>query len=116
MQAENCSSASTEYYSPITNHLRSHLTTLRNLRHGFIEQHGAEPSVSLTYSQQSTSNSTISLRVGDELERANFLADNEDAPVASTSGGSSQAKKDLVSDNFFNLLVFIVGIYLRLYT
>ncbi|CAG9818494.1 unnamed protein product [Phaedon cochleariae] len=50
-----------------TAHLHGHLTALRNLREGFIEQHGAEPSVSFRYSQQSTSNSTISLRVGREV-------------------------------------------------
>nr|CAI5835260.1 unnamed protein product [Callosobruchus analis] len=55
--------------SNITSHLRNHLTALRNLREGFIEQHGAEPSVSFRYSQQSTSNSTISLRVGNEVNR-----------------------------------------------
>lgn len=47
----------------MTRHLRNHLTTLRSLREGFIEQHGSEPSVSLKYSEQSTSNSTISLKV-----------------------------------------------------
>lgn len=92
MQAENCSSASTEYSSPITNHLRSHLSTLRNLRYGFIEQHGSEPSVSLRYSQQSTSNSTISLRVGDEIDRANFIADNEESAVPSTSSGDGASE------------------------
>nr|CAH7766204.1 unnamed protein product [Callosobruchus chinensis] len=55
--------------SNITSHLHNHLTALRNLREGFIEQHGAEPSVSFRYSQQSTSNSTISLRVGNEVNR-----------------------------------------------
>ncbi|CAH1964979.1 unnamed protein product [Acanthoscelides obtectus] len=56
--------------SNITSHLHNHLTALRNLREGFIEQHGAEPSVSFRYSQQSTSNSTISLRVGNEVNRS----------------------------------------------
>jgi hypothetical protein len=66
--------------------LYSHLTTLRNLRDGFIEQHGSEPSVSLRYSQQSTANATISLRVGDELSRGSFDASrNDDSSVPSTS-------------------------------
>nr|XP_970419.2 PREDICTED: DDB1- and CUL4-associated factor 6 [Tribolium castaneum] len=66
--------------------LYSHLTTLRNLRDGFIEQHGSEPSVSLRYSQQSTANATISLRVGDEFNRGNFdNSQNDASAVPSTS-------------------------------
>lgn len=61
---------------------------LRSLRQGFIEQHGTEPSVSLRYFEQSTSNSTISLRPG------NFVND-EDADTPSTSGVSNlEQKKD----------------------
>ena len=68
--------------SIITRHLRNRLMMLRNLRQGFIDQHGAEPSVSLRYSDQSTSNSTISLN-----------ADNM------TSGDSSlTAPKNLLYD------------------
>ncbi|XP_056648569.1 DDB1- and CUL4-associated factor 6-like isoform X1 [Diorhabda sublineata] len=62
-----------------TSHLHCHLIALRNLREGFIEQHGAEPSVSFRYSQQSTSNSTISLRVSNRNNA------NESATVPSTS-------------------------------
>lgn len=87
IETENTSNTTTEYASPITNHLRSHLTALRNLRHGFIEQHGSEPSVSLRYSQQSTSNSTISLRVGDEMDHANYV-DNDAQSIQSTSGAT----------------------------
>ncbi|CAH1105725.1 unnamed protein product [Psylliodes chrysocephalus] len=69
--------------SGITSHLHNHLTALRNLREGFIEQHGAEPSVSFRYSQQSTSNSTISLRVSN---RRNFEeSTGEVSTVPSTS-------------------------------
>ncbi|KAF5278530.1 hypothetical protein FQR65_LT15656 [Abscondita terminalis] len=88
-QSETDAAKPAEYKSPVMNHLRSHLTTLKNLRHGFIEQHGSEPSVSLKYSEQSTSNSTISLRVGNEIDRANF-ADNPDA-TPSTSGADVAA-------------------------
>ncbi|KAJ8940357.1 hypothetical protein NQ314_010739 [Rhamnusium bicolor] len=70
--------------SSVTSHLHSHLTALRNLREGFIEQHGAEPSVSFRYSQQSTSNSTISLRVGNEVNR-NYEEGSGVTNVPSTS-------------------------------
>lgn len=74
--------------SIVTRHLRQRLSVLRSLRQGFIEQHGTEPSVSLRYSEQSTSNSTISLRPG------NFMSD-ENAEIPSTSGASnSDQKKD----------------------
>ncbi|KAL1495021.1 hypothetical protein ABEB36_010510 [Hypothenemus hampei] len=48
--------------SGITSDLHNHLNALRNLRQGFINQHGSEPSVSFRLSDQSTSSSTISLR------------------------------------------------------
>ncbi|KAK5640506.1 hypothetical protein RI129_011317 [Pyrocoelia pectoralis] len=85
-------SKQSEYKSPVMSHLRNHLTTLRNLRHGFIEQHGSEPSVSLKYSEQSTSNSTISLRAGSEIDRTSFVG-NSEATVPSTSGVESTAEK-----------------------
>lgn len=74
--------------STLGSHLHSHLTVLRNLREGFIEQHGAEPSVSFRYSQQSTSNSTISLRVGNEVNNRNFEEES------ATSGGPSTSMED----------------------
>ncbi|XP_019875248.1 DDB1- and CUL4-associated factor 6 [Aethina tumida] len=64
--------------------LQNHLSALQHLRAGFIEQHGAEPSVSFHYSQQSTSNSTISLRVGGDVD-GNFDDDEEAGTVPSTS-------------------------------
>lgn len=102
-EAENATGERpTEYNSPVMSHLRNHLTTLRNLRHGFIEQHGSEPSVSLKYSEQSTSNSTISLRVGNEIDRENYVDNEEDAPMPSTSeaepvAGRYDSKNDDVS-------------------
>ncbi|KAJ8924994.1 hypothetical protein NQ315_001159 [Exocentrus adspersus] len=71
--------------STLGSHLHSHLTVLRNLREGFIEQHGAEPSVSFRYSQQSTSNSTISLRVGNEVNNRNCDGPDETTNAPSTS-------------------------------
>lgn len=75
--------------------LYSHLTTLRNLRHGFIEQHGSEPSVSLRYSQQSTANATISLRVGDELNRGATFDNDVAMPSTSEATGSEPNSADL---------------------
>ncbi|XP_028135680.1 DDB1- and CUL4-associated factor 6 isoform X1 [Diabrotica virgifera virgifera] len=68
----------------ITSHLHTHLIALRDLREGFINQHGAEPSVSFRYSQQSTSNSTISLRVNNR----SFFEENP--PTASTVPSTSE--------------------------
>lgn len=78
--------------------LRSDLTTLRNLRHGFIEQHGSEPSVSLKYSEQSSSNSTISLRVGNSLDPTN---DSDEFQKPSTSGSEKNQKR--TNDNKENV-------------
>ncbi|XP_045462964.1 DDB1- and CUL4-associated factor 6-like isoform X1 [Harmonia axyridis] len=47
--------------SAVSRDLHNNLNVLRNLRQDFIEHHGSEPSVSLKYSSQSTSQSTISL-------------------------------------------------------
>lgn len=95
-EAQGASNAPTEYPSPITVRLRSHLTALRNLRHGFIEQHGSEPSVSLRYSQQSSSNSTISLRVGDEVDRANYMEDGAQAAQSSSNSEGQQRSQEEV--------------------
>lgn len=64
---------------------------LRTLRQGFIEQHGSEPSVSLRYSDQSTSNSTISLRVGESY------VNSEGEMEPSSSGSLSGQTKNVVS-------------------
>lgn len=109
------SSEKTEYKSPILTHLRTQLTTLRNLRHGFIEQHGSEPSVSLKYSEQSTSNSTISLRVGNELDRGNF-AEEDVEPSTSTAGTAMPKTEEDKNDNVSYLvtrtkMIFAVFIF-----
>lgn len=70
--------------SSITSHLHNHLTALRHLREGFIEQHGAEPSVSFRYSQQSTSNSTISFMVANDQSNSGESQDNANVPSTST--------------------------------
>ncbi|XP_015520895.1 DDB1- and CUL4-associated factor 6 isoform X1 [Neodiprion lecontei] len=49
--------------------LQDRLTTMRD---GFLERHGSEPAVSLTYSDRSSTGATISLGVGDEVIRDGF--------------------------------------------
>ncbi|CAG9859508.1 unnamed protein product [Phyllotreta striolata] len=77
----------------ITSHLHNHLTALRNLREGFIEQHGAEPSVSFRYSQQSTSNSTISLRVSNRREVDEDVATAPSTSEREESNGNEPAEE-----------------------
>ncbi|XP_050294359.1 DDB1- and CUL4-associated factor 6-like [Anthonomus grandis grandis] len=79
-QEPSTSSATTEGSSPVTSDLHNHLTALRNLRQGFINQHGAEPSVSFRYSDQSTSSSTISLRANNESDLNASEATQRGAP------------------------------------
>ncbi|XP_011644196.1 DDB1- and CUL4-associated factor 6-like [Pogonomyrmex barbatus] len=49
--------------------LQDRLTTMRD---GFLERHGSEPAVSLTYSDKSSTSATISLGVGDEMTRDSY--------------------------------------------
>ncbi|XP_071562962.1 DDB1- and CUL4-associated factor 6 isoform X1 [Temnothorax nylanderi] len=49
--------------------LQDRLTTMRD---GFLERHGSEPAVSLTYSDKSSTSATISLGVGDEVTRDSY--------------------------------------------
>lgn len=73
--------------------MRTELNNLQNklstLRHGFIEKHGSEPSVSLRYSDQSCSSSTIRLGVGDELNRSNYNSVPDGTASASDANRSS---------------------------
>ncbi|XP_012276736.1 DDB1- and CUL4-associated factor 6 isoform X2 [Orussus abietinus] len=49
--------------------LQDRLTTMRD---GFLERHGSEPAVSLTYSDKSSTGATISLGVGNEMIRDSY--------------------------------------------
>ncbi|XP_043272635.1 DDB1- and CUL4-associated factor 6-like isoform X3 [Venturia canescens] len=53
----------------IMENLQDRLTTMR---HGFLERHGSEPAVSLTYSDKSSTGATISLGVANEVIRDNY--------------------------------------------
>ncbi|XP_012533048.1 DDB1- and CUL4-associated factor 6 isoform X1 [Monomorium pharaonis] len=59
--------------------LQDRLTTMRD---GFLERHGSEPAVSLTYSDKSSTSATISLGVGDEMTRDSY----HPGPSGSTDG------------------------------
>ncbi|XP_066594229.1 DDB1- and CUL4-associated factor 6-like isoform X2 [Prorops nasuta] len=47
---------------------------LSSMREGFLEKHGSEPAVNLTYSDRSSTSATISLGVANEFIRDNYLA------------------------------------------
>ncbi|KAF7286479.1 DDB1- and CUL4-associated factor 6-like isoform X2 [Rhynchophorus ferrugineus] len=76
--------------STVTSDLHTHLAALRNLRQGFIDQHGAEPSVSFRYSEQSTSSSTISLRANNETVPTPVANETERNPDPAEIGETSQ--------------------------
>lgn len=95
-----------QMHSTITTHLHNHLTALRNLREGFIEQHGAEPSVSFRYSQQSTSNSTICLRVANNQSNGTDSQDNANVPSTSAtenSNNDTSSAEPMVNIKFYTL-------------
>lgn len=78
---------------------------LSTLRHGFIEKHGSEPSVSLHYSEQSSENSTIKIGVGNELDRSSFNANlpsgsDHNLQSASSSDKSSTSNTSNVEMNY----------------
>ncbi|XP_065160234.1 DDB1- and CUL4-associated factor 6-like [Atheta coriaria] len=75
--------------SLVTKQLRNRLSILSSLRQGFIEQHGAEPSVSLRYSDQSTSNSTISLSASSYI--------SEEAPLTSGNISDDQRQPEQIA-------------------
>ncbi|XP_008208996.1 DDB1- and CUL4-associated factor 6 isoform X4 [Nasonia vitripennis] len=62
--------------------LQDRLTTMRD---GFLERHGSEPAVKLTYSDKGSTSATISLGVADEVTRDGYH------PAAEASGGHSSS-------------------------
>lgn len=71
----------------MVNQLHDKLSTLR---HGFIEKHGSEPSVSLRYSDQSSSSSTIRLGVSNELDRSSYGLNSGGHSSQSNQGSQNQ--------------------------
>lgn len=72
------------------------------MRHGFIEKHGSEPSVSLHYSDQSSSNSTIQLGIGNELNRSNFNEFNNDQTANTGNSSNSNINSNSNSNSGLN--------------
>lgn len=67
--SEHSADVGTSHEGSIMENLQDRLTTMRD---GFLERHGSEPAVSLTYSDKSSTNATISLGVADEVTRDSY--------------------------------------------
>ncbi|XP_033303366.1 DDB1- and CUL4-associated factor 6-like isoform X3 [Bombus bifarius] len=66
-----CSSMENKQEGHMMENLQDRLTKMRV---GFLEKHGTEPAVSLTYTDKSSSSATISLGVADEMIRDGYHA------------------------------------------
>ncbi|XP_043514836.1 DDB1- and CUL4-associated factor 6-like isoform X2 [Frieseomelitta varia] len=66
-----CSSMETKQEGHMMENLQDRLTKMRV---GFLEKHGSEPAVSLTYTDKSSTSATISLGVADEMIRDGYHA------------------------------------------
>ncbi|XP_046753144.1 DDB1- and CUL4-associated factor 6-like isoform X2 [Diprion similis] len=79
--------------------LQDRLTTMRD---GFLERHGSEPAVSLTYSDRSSTGATISLGVGDEVTRDAFHpgpSSSQNANSAIDDAGPSRSRNKQPTHN-----------------
>ncbi|XP_044011066.1 DDB1- and CUL4-associated factor 6-like isoform X2 [Aphidius gifuensis] len=65
--------------------LQDRLTTMRD---GYLEKHGSEPAVSLTYSDKSSTGATISMGVGNEVMRDNYHPGPSGSQSSATAGPS----------------------------
>lgn len=83
--SEHSADVGTSHEGSIMENLQDRLTTMRD---GFLERHGSEPAVSLTYSDKSSTNATISLGVADEVTRDAYH------PEPSASGNSRMQLSD----------------------
>lgn len=90
VDANTLSEPSTSSAEPsrLSSDLHNNLNILKNLRQGFMNQHGTEPSVSFKYSNQSTSNSTISLT-------CNALNNVQESSLASAEDLPRSLKNDM---------------------
>ncbi|KAG5326622.1 DCAF6 factor, partial [Pseudoatta argentina] len=76
--------------------LQDRLTTMRD---GFLERHGSEPAVSLTYSDKSSTNATISLGVGDEMTRDTYHPGPSGSSDGTLDAGPSSNRNHHYNDN-----------------
>ncbi|XP_076629748.1 DDB1- and CUL4-associated factor 6 isoform X4 [Colletes latitarsis] len=65
---------------------------LTKMRDGFLEKHGSEPAVSLTYTEKSSSSATISLGVADEMIRDSYHAGPSGSRSNATFTGKNHDK------------------------
>ncbi|CAG9773673.1 unnamed protein product [Ceutorhynchus assimilis] len=84
--------------SPVTSTLHNHLAALRNLRQGFINQHGVEPSISFRFSDQSTSSSTISLRANNDSTTTQTTSTTNAEVEGPSSSNSNQRASEMDID------------------
>ncbi|KAH0951033.1 hypothetical protein HN011_010132 [Eciton burchellii] len=71
-ESSNMDEMSTNMANKQENMMENLQDRLTTMRHGFLERHGSEPAVSLTYSDRSSTSATISLGVGDEVTRNSY--------------------------------------------
>ncbi|XP_011301763.1 DDB1- and CUL4-associated factor 6 isoform X2 [Fopius arisanus] len=75
---------------------------LTSMRDGFLEKHGSEPAVSLTYSDKSSTGATISMGVANEVIRESYHAGPSGSQsaeeVASGAGPSSRRSPSSYND------------------
>ncbi|XP_057337399.1 DDB1- and CUL4-associated factor 6-like isoform X2 [Microplitis mediator] len=75
---------------------------LTSMRDGFLEKHGSEPAVSLTYSDKSSTGATISLGVGNEVVRDSY----HPGPSGSQSLNSKLVTTTIPSSSYDNKSIF----------
>lgn len=67
---------------------------LSSLREGFIESHGCEPAVRLTYSEKSSSSATISIGVADEVSRSFQTVPSSEEPLPPSNNMSTREEQE----------------------
>ncbi|XP_076766443.1 DDB1- and CUL4-associated factor 6 isoform X1 [Xylocopa sonorina] len=88
-----CSSMENKQEGHMMENLQDRLTKMRV---GFLEKHGSEPAVSLTYTDKSSTSATISLGVADEMIRDGYHAGPSGS--SGTFSGRSHDKRLRYSD------------------
>ncbi|KAJ8676672.1 hypothetical protein QAD02_012459 [Eretmocerus hayati] len=74
--------------STMMENLQDRLSTMRD---GFLERHGSEPAVKLTYSDKSSTSATISLGVADEMTRDSYHPETSSSHSHSADPGPSSS-------------------------
>ena len=90
-----CTSMENKQEGHMMENLQQRLTKMRD---GFLEKHGSEPAVSLTYTDKSSTSATISLGVADEMIRDSYHAGPSGIQSNGASSGRSRDKLLRFSD------------------